>query len=150
MFDSCDSPQAGSSLLINSLLDILFIQALKHDQNIEEQWLQGVQNISLQKPLRAIHHQPGHSWTVESLAQTAGMSRASFAASFKESMGESPLQYLNRWRVKRAAQMIRKQQFYLKEIASRCGFNSAEVFNRTFKRFLNMSPAEYKKQTQGN
>jgi AraC-like DNA-binding protein len=52
--------------------------------------------------LSAIHDRVNTPWTVESLAEAAGMSRSAFAARFKELLGQTPLEYVTEWRMQKA------------------------------------------------
>jgi len=46
-----------------------------------------------------MHDFPAHRWTLQDLAERAGMSRSTFALKFKETVGTSPMEYLARWRM---------------------------------------------------
>src|SRR3546814_6342169 len=61
---------------------------------------------------------PEAPWTVTDLAKCAGMSRGSFAATFKESLGESPHAYLSRLRMGLAAQLLRRSEEHTSELQS--------------------------------
>jgi transcriptional regulator GlxA family with amidase domain len=95
--------------------------------------------------LEAMHEAVEHRWTVKSLASSAGMSRSGFAARFKELVGESPLEYLTRWRVYKATQLLRESDLKVAKIASLVGYESDAAFNRTFKKRIGESPGEYRK-----
>ena len=46
-----------------------------------------------------MHNEPAIAWTVEKPAQRVGMSRAAFASKFKNTVRQSPIEYLTRWRI---------------------------------------------------
>lgn len=68
------------------------------------------------------------------------MSRSAFAARFKELVGESPIQYITRWRMNLALVWIKKEDVSLGVLANRLGNQSEAAFSRTFKRFIGVSP----------
>ena len=91
-----------------------------------------------------IHNAPQEPWTVASLALRAGMSRAGFAARFRELVGEPPLQYLTRWRMHKAAGMLRAGPESLGEIAGRIGYEAEAAFSKAFKRWAGHAPGAYR------
>ena len=82
------------------------------------------------------------------LASSAGMSRSGFAARFKELVGESPLEYLTRWRMYKATQFLRESDLKVAKIASLVGYESDGAFNRTFKKSVGEAPGEYRRSFQ--
>lgn len=67
--------------------------------------------------LNLMHAQVAEAWTVESIARQVGMSRSGFAARFTAIVGEPPLQYLARWRVTRAGELLRTTSDKVETIA---------------------------------
>ena len=79
-------------------------------------------------------------WTVASLAAEAAMSRSAFAARFAELVGESPMQYVTRWRMHTALTWLKEEDVPLIDMAYRLGYQSEAAFNRAFKRVMGISP----------
>jgi hypothetical protein len=88
----------GSEIVANRLAEVLFIQVLRaHIASGPERnkgWLRAVFDPQMGTALSAIHDSVNTPWTVESLAEAAGMSRSAFAARFKELLGQTPLEYV--------------------------------------------------------
>jgi len=113
--------------VIGHLTDILFIQTIRAHiasagECSEKGFVKAVMDPQIGQALALIHNTPHESWTVASLASRAGMSRASFAARFRDLVGEPPLKYLTRWRMHKAADLLRSGQESLSEIAGRVGY----------------------------
>ena len=93
----------GSGVVATRLAEVLFIQILRaHIASRPERnkgWLRAVFDPQLGTALRAIHEKVNVAWTVESLAEAAGMSRSAFAARFKDLLGQTPLEYVTGWRM---------------------------------------------------
>ncbi|PCI23216.1 MAG: hypothetical protein COB67_12995 [SAR324 cluster bacterium] len=144
------SRRPGSEEIVTRMLDVLFVQIIRSciesvsDKN--EGWLAGLQDAQIGRALAWIHRQFAFSWTVESLAQKAGMSRSAFSARFSELVGDSPVQYLNKWRIQKAIALFRDTDQSLRSIGYEVGYQSEEVFSRTFKRILHTTPGAYRKQ----
>jgi AraC-like DNA-binding protein len=84
-------------------------------------------------------------WTVAGLAAKVGLSRSGFAARFNETVGEPPLQYLAKWRVARAAELLRNTDQAVAEIAGHVGYESVPSFSKAFKRWQGTSPGIFRR-----
>src|ERR1700686_1941525 len=90
----------GSEVVATRLAEVLFIQALRaHIASgvgwRNKGWLRAIFDPQIGTALSAIHDSINTPWTVESLAEAAGLSRSPFAARFKELLGQTPLEYGN-------------------------------------------------------
>ena len=74
------------------------------------------------------------------------MSRSAFALHFKATIGAAPIEYLARWRMVSAADLLRSADLSLGEIAERVGYDSEIAFGRAFKRAFKVSPSQYRRQ----
>jgi transcriptional regulator GlxA family with amidase domain len=81
--------------------------------------------------------------TVEKLADRLGMSARNFTRVCLRETKMNPGQFVDRMRVEAAQQLIDSSSIGLKEIADRCGFNSADAMRRTFLRILGVTAGEY-------
>lgn len=138
----------GTSIMVSRLTDILFIQAIRSHaaSNVEASgWLGALCDPRLSPVFRAIHGAVEHPWTVEELAEIAGMSRSAFAARFKERVGSSPLEYVTRWRMFRAGNLLRRGNCSTAEIAYRIGYDNESAFAKAFKRTTGVTPGAYRR-----
>ena len=139
----------GSSVVVSRLADILFVQAIRaHAAQAGATgagWLQGLADRQLRAALRAMHEEFEKQWTVGELASAAGMSRSAFAARFKQVLSESPIEYLTRWRMHRAMQLLREGDLKIAKVASLVGYESDGAFNKSFKRAIGIAPGAYRK-----
>lgn len=139
----------GATIVVSRLADILFVQAVR--AYVEQAgpraagWLKAIGDRQLRFALAEMHEAVERRWTVASLASSAGMSRSGFAARFKDLVGESPLEYLTRWRVYKATQLLRESDLKVAKVASLVGYESDAAFNRTFKKSVGEAPGEYRK-----
>lgn len=92
-----------------------------------------------------IHAQPDRSWSVDELAGLAVMSRSGFSSRFRALTGESPMQYLQRCRLARAAGFLEKGQAGLLQIAAWTGYQSDVALSKAFKKRFGVSPGGYRK-----
>jgi AraC-like DNA-binding protein len=109
-------------------------------------WLRGIFDPQMGAALSAIHDSVNTPWTVESLAEAAGMSRSAFAARFRELLGQSPLEYATEWRMQKAMQLLEQRDKKLIDVARSVGYESDAAFSKAFKRVVGASPGEYLKR----
>ncbi|MBX9684550.1 MAG: AraC family transcriptional regulator, partial [Hyphomicrobium sp.] len=96
----------------------------------------------LAKVMLAMHAHPDKGWTVDQLADTAGMSRARFALHFRETVGMTPLDYLTDWRIGVAQSMLKRGKS-LKMVAPAVGYTSSVALTRVFVKRVGLSPAQW-------
>jgi len=82
--------------------------------------------------------------SVETLAQRAAMSPRNFARVFVRELGFTPARYVERIRLEAARHHLERSERSLEEIASTCGFGSAELMRRAFSRSLGITPGRYR------
>ena len=119
----------GSREVVNRLVDVLFFQAVRtyFEENMdsaESGWLAAVRDPQIGQALLLLHRQPRRQWTVASLARDVAMSRSTFAARFKDLIGEPPQRYVTRLRINAAAARLRSTNDKLKAIGAAAGYES--------------------------
>lgn len=67
---------------------------------------------------------------------------------FKEVMGTTFIEYLNRYRIQRALEMIRDGGIKIQDISWKCGVGEYKYFNIVFKKYIGCTPKEYAKLIQ--
>lgn len=82
--------------------------------------------------------------SLEEISKRSAMSKSSFCTIFKKITGYSFNSYLNLCRVKKAAELIKKD-YKITGIYGLCGYNDFSSFYRNFKKIMGVSPYEYKK-----
>ncbi|MEE9438804.1 MAG: AraC family transcriptional regulator, partial [Saprospiraceae bacterium] len=92
-------------------------------------------------------HLTDRNINVDSLAKKACMSSSHFHKQFKNTLGVSPIDYVNGERIKFAKKLIfNDQQKAISDIAFLSGFNSVSYFNRQFKKIEMIAPSQYRKR----
>ncbi|RKH62808.1 AraC family transcriptional regulator [Corallococcus llansteffanensis] len=143
------SPRPASNIVLQRLADVLFVLALRStvgDGQCRRGAIAAVADPRVYETLSLMHARVADPWTVDMLARRVGMSRSGFAARFTELVGESPLQYLARWRIARAAELLRDTTEKVETIAGRVGYESVPAFSRAFKRWQGTGPAAFRRE----
>lgn len=81
---------------------------------------------------------------VEDIAKEANMSRSVFFKKLKTLTGLSPIEFLKDIRIKNAAELIKKNEYNMAQIAYMVGFNDSHYFSKCFKQQYGITPTEYK------
>ncbi|MEM9277279.1 MAG: AraC family transcriptional regulator [Pseudomonadota bacterium] len=141
----------GGDLIALKLSEIVFAQALRaYLDNLETEVpvLSGFADTSIARAITAIHQNPGNSWTLEKLADIAGMSRTAFTSRFSKCMTVTPLTYLTHWRMEIARQQLATTDEPIIRIAETAGYQSEAAFSRIFKKHVGIAPATYRRKTK--
>ncbi len=84
--------------------------------------------------------------TVNALAKRLHLNRSYFSTAFRNYAGVSPQEYLNAYRLERAAQLLQHSDMSVAQIAMATGYADFCNFSRMFKRRFGISPSQYAKQ----
>jgi AraC-like DNA-binding protein len=107
-------------------------------------WHRGIADEKIGPVLLALHGDPRRQWTVNSLAGVSGLSRTAFSERFSRLLGDPPLQYLTRWRMSLAADLLTESTETVAVVAGKVGYADAFGFSTAFKRAHGMSPTDYR------
>ena len=97
--------------------------------------------------LEAMFRNPGHPWTLPSLASLCNMSRATFARLFGEKLGRSASDFLTDIRMTLASNELRKPSASTGAVADLVGYQSEAAFQRAFKLHIGVTPARWRRMT---
>lgn len=144
------SSLVGAETASRRLLDLLFIHVLREWLASQPEgaggWLGALRDPPTQLALVALHRAPARDWSVESLARTVGVSRATLARRFMSLVGQPPLAYLRRWRMTLAAATLRARDVPLQVLAEQVGYHSEVAFHKAFTRERGVTPAVYRRE----
>jgi transcriptional regulator GlxA family with amidase domain len=131
------APRCGQPALLQRVGDILFIGLLRylvaHPSPGGTGLFNGLADPRIAKALVAMHQRPEADWSLERLAQEAGLSRTAFAATFRRVMRQTPGKYLSALRLALAQRAVERGKG-LKEAARVAGYGNASALSRTLSR----------------
>lgn len=145
--EECLSDYPGRELIIQHMLEVLLVEALRWhgvgSETVPAGLLNGLRDPSLARVLHSIHADVRKGWTVADLARIAGMSRSAFAARFSEILGCAPIEYLGRWRMALAKAALASGAKSLDRIADQIGYESASAFSTAFRKRQGCAPGRF-------
>lgn len=145
------SEVAGSELrAIGALFDIWGL-GISHRTQVNDVPLTKQQALDKWRIERATEYIAAHyseDILLSDIAYCCEVSESECCRTFKRALHSSPIDYINRYRVYAAAEMLTNDvhQTPMSDIASSVGFNYASYFNKTFKRYVGMTPMQYRKK----
>jgi AraC-like DNA-binding protein len=150
--EECTSENPGKELIVQRLLEVLLVEALRWRDVMDEEPLSvglfaGLQDPAIARSLSAIHTDVRPNWTVAQLAQIAGMSRSAFSARFSQLIGCAPIEYITRWRIALAKDALERGDKSLDRIADEIGYHSASAFSTAFRKRLGCAPGRFQQQS---
>lgn len=144
-----DGHSPGAETVVARLTDVLVIYVLRDYvarlPSGEVGWLGALRDAEIGHALGLIHAEPQRSWTAQRLASAVGLSRSALFSRFKALVGESPAQYLTRWRIHLATRLLREEGASVTATARRVGYATDAAFSNAFVRVMNVRPGAYQK-----
>lgn len=131
-----EAPRCGQPAMLASAGNMLFIGLLRHlvaHPQAHSGLFVGLGDARLAAALVAMHEQPQAAWSLESLADRAGMSRTAFAIRFKDAMQTSPGRYLAQLRLLIAQRAVQSGKG-LKAAARESGYKDVSALSRALGR----------------
>jgi AraC-like DNA-binding protein len=139
--------QPGGDLVAQHLAHMMLVQALRlylaEGVGRSVGWLFALADPHMAAAIGAVHAKPGTRWTLQALAERAGMSRSNFAQKFKAAVGTSPMEYVTRWRMLLAGDRLTNGVDPVSAIALSLGYESESAFSTAFKRVMGCAPRRY-------
>jgi len=150
MMDELREPRPGNSLVIEHLAHMMLVQALRLHMAEGPKggpgFLFALADKQASAAIKCMHDDPARRWTVQSLAESAAMSRTAFTLKFKQMVGTSPMEYLTHWRMLLAADRLSTSRDSISNISASLGYESESAFSTAFKRVMGCSPREYSRR----
>ncbi len=145
-------PQPGGSLVSQQLAYTMLVQALRlhlaDGLTVGMGWLSALADKQMSAAINAMHDDPAHRWTLQELAERAGMSRSTFAVKFKQTVGTTPMEYLTRWRMLLAGDRLLNSRDPISSMALSLGYESESAFSTAFRRVMGCSPRQYTRRLE--
>lgn len=146
LLDEASATHCGREAVLNRLFELVIIQLLRHmmaSHSVSSGMMAGLADLRLAKAMSLMHDNPEHPWSLVELAAHCNMSRASFAAHFREVVGQTPADYLASWRVSLVQKRLREGK-PVALIADEVGYESPSALARAFRRKTGESPLQWR------
>jgi len=141
---------AGSESMLTKLSELMFINVVRrHLETLSPEnagWLAGLRDPFIGKALSLLHDKPAAGWTIDELAKQTGLSRSVLAERFTNLVGIPPMQYLAKWRMQIACELLAGSNANMAGIATQVGYESEAAFSRAFKKMIGKAPSAWRRR----
>lgn len=136
---------------VTLFLEILNDLAVVDPENVEPIGMQGGNpdfgySRRINKIVQYVENNFNHKISLEEIGALVGMSPSSVSRFFKKRTRHNFWDYLNGFRIDRAAQMMVETEHTISEICYDCGFNNISNFNRVFRDRIGTTPSDYRRK----
>ena len=107
-----------------------------------------IPNDTIRNCMRYIHNHYQQKITLTRLATFCHLNSHYLCELFKEYTGQTIFEYLSRYRIEAAAELLQREDLPVSRVAELSGFRSESLFYQKFKEFTGMTPKAYKKEKQ--
>ena len=104
-------------------------------------------SLRMKQMMNYIHEHYSEKIYIDEIASAAGISSRECARCFKRQIGQPPMDYLNQYRVRMAADLLRSTAKAISLIGEECGFASDSYFGKTFRQYMSCTPREYRRDS---
>lgn len=149
LFRESTQQSSGQQYLMDRLSDALMALIFRHlieEQKINKGVFSALAHPRLASVVSAIHQLPARHYSVAEMASLAAMSRTQFIETFKREVGETPGDYVQKWRVS-VAQSLLLQNKPINWVADEVGYTSYSGFSRAFQHVAGVSPRQWLKES---
>jgi AraC-like DNA-binding protein len=142
-----EKPRVGTKSIVEGMMKhiiILLLRAQVEQRRDASDLCMPLMDPQLGRALATVIAKPEAAYTLDGLAQMAGMSRSRFGHHFAATYGRSPMEFVNWVRLKSAARMLRDTSLPIKSIAAAVGYGSRSHFSRAFRAQFGLDPSGFR------
>ncbi len=139
MQDAFSMPSARSMLMVKGCLYVVAERFLKESDSAPP-----VQLDTFEQARQHLEQHFRGPVSIQALAESLGVSRSHLYKQFKDTVGQSPQEYLMCLRLKSAAAQLLQGDQSMDQIAANCGLGDKGYLSRVFKRHYQMPPGAYR------
>ncbi len=138
----------GSQVMFESLARVFLTKLiLKYGLQAEEyNFSKSFTAQHYKKVLDYITVNYGNNILLEDMAAIADLSTSHFSRLFKQTIGQSPYQFLMTYRIEQAKKMLDTPNALMIDVAMNCGFSDQAHFSRVFKKIEGVTPKKYRRK----
>ncbi len=159
LLEKLDKRTSGiSNFVLDPAEEIMMLASVAEWQQWAEHAVKQIRDVyegvSLQeypRPLSAslayikVHYQ--EPLQLSAVAEENGVTGSYLSRLFKEHLGTTFIEYLNRFRINKAILLLEEKEKSIKEISYMVGYQDPNYFSRIFRKYLGVSPSEMEKET---
>lgn len=148
LFEAFNAEDIGYQLkavsLIYELFSVIYKEQLFSDNSSYSNFLKDKNLIKLKRAIEYMRKNYKNQISLEELSEAVDISPKYFCVIFKAMTGMTSFEYLNAYRIEKAAKALISTDMCITDIAYSCGFNDLSYFIKTFKKYKNTTPKMFR------
>lgn len=147
VFFKYEDKKFGVEINIRNILSSVLLEIIieNREKLIEKKTYKNLDNQRIKGMLDFIQKNYSNELTLKEIGEAVFIGERETLRCFARTIGISPIEYLKKYRVKVAANLLTTTDLPVTEICIQCGFNSPSYFSKSFQRVFNVTPREYRK-----
>lgn len=147
VFFEYEDKKFGVEINIRNILSSVLLEIIieNREKLIEKKTYKNLDNQRIKGMLDFIQKNYSSELTLKEIGEAVFIGERETLRCFARTIGISPIEYLKKYRVKVAANLLTTTDLPVTEICIQCGFNSPSYFSKSFQRVFNVTPREYRK-----
>ena len=147
VFFEYEDKKFGVEINIRNILSSVLLEIIieNREKLIEKKTYKNLDNQRIKGMLDFIQKNYSNELTLKEIGEAVFIGERETLRCFARTIGISPIEYLKKYRVKVAANLLTTTDLPVTEICIQCGFNSPSYFSKSFQRVFNVTPREYRK-----
>lgn len=147
IFFEYEDKKFGVEINIRNILSSVLLEIIieNREKLIEKKTYKNLDNQRIKGMLDFIQKNYSNELTLKEIGEAVFIGERETLRCFARTIGISPIEYLKKYRVKVAANLLTTTDLPVTEICIQCGFNSPSYFSKSFQRVFNVTPREYRK-----
>ena len=147
VFFEYEDKKFGVEINIRNILSSVLLEIIieNREKLIEKKTYKNLDSQRIKEMLDFIQKNYSNELTLKEIGESVFIGERETLRCFARTIGISPIEYLKKYRVKVAANLLTTTDLPVTEICIQCGFNSPSYFSKSFQRVFNVTPREYRK-----
>ena len=148
VFFEYEDKKFGVEINIRNILSSVLLEIIieNREKLIEKKIYKNLDSQRIKGMLDFIQKNYSNELTLKEIGESVFIGERETLRCFARTIGISPIEYLKKYRVKVAANLLTTTDLPVTEICIQCGFNSPSYFSKSFQRVFNVTPREYRKK----
>lgn len=105
-------------------------------------------NELIYKAVKYIREHLGEKIYLTDIARACSISNTECCRMFKRQVGQSPMEYVKKYRVKRSLDFLENKNCSIMQVAQMAGFESQSYYTKVFRSIMKCTPQEYRKENK--
>lgn len=146
-FFEYEEKRFGSEIIVRNILSLVLLEIIikNKEKLIEKKIYKNLDSQRIKGMLDFIQKNYSNELTLKEIGESVFIGERETLRCFARTIGISPIEYLKKYRITVAANLLTTTELPVTEICMQCGFNSPSYFSKSFQKVFGVTPRVYRK-----